>query len=139
MLIYPNRYSSVWRFALVGCTNTAIDFGVFTLLRAVFDLNYLLCQTAAYVAGILNSFILNKVWTFESKTSNLHTSLQLGRFIIVNIVSLLVSLLMLNLLSGQLHMNVYLAKVTVTVFTQVINYSGYQWWVFSPKIAKPGY
>lgn len=138
MLTCLTRYRSLWRFAIVGCTNTAVDFGVFTLLRAVFDLNYLLCQTVAYIAGILNSFVLNKVWTFESKTSNLHTSLQLGRFIIVNIVSLSASLLGLKLLSGELHINVYLAKAAVTVLTQAINYSGYRWWVFAPHVVKPG-
>lgn len=129
--IYFAEYRSFWRFAVVGCCNTAVDFIVFTILRAIFNVNYLYCQGAAFIAGILNSFILNKAWTFESKTSRFESSRQLGKFVFINLVSLAVSLLGLQLLSGQMHMNVYVAKVTVTVVTQAINYSGYRWWVFS--------
>lgn len=126
-----SRYRSYWRFALVGCSNTAVDFGIFALLHAAFQLNYILCQVAAFAAGILNSFVLNKVWTFESKTAHLDTSVQLFKFVVVNLVSLGVSLLGLTYLKGTLAVNIYLAKVTITIVTQAINYSGYRWWVFS--------
>jgi len=128
---YLAEYKSFWRFAVVGCSNTAVDFIVFTILRAIFNVNYLYCQVAAFIAGIMNSFILNKTWTFESKTSRFESSRQLGKFVFINLVSLAVSLLGLQLLSGQMHMNVYVAKVAVTVVTQAINYSGYRWWVFA--------
>ena len=124
------KYKSLWRFGIVGCSNTLVDFAVFTILWEFFRINYLYCQVAAYIAGIINSFVLNKVWTFESKTSNIESSRQLVKFIIINLFSLTVSLLGLRLLSGEMHLNVYFAKVAVTVITLAINYSGYKWWVF---------
>jgi len=124
--------SSLYRFASVGCMNTAVDFIVFTLLKAVFNIDYLWCQVVAYSAGILNSFIMNKAWTFESKTSKLHTSMQFIKFIFVNLVSLSLSLVGLKLLSGNWDLNVYIAKVMVTIAAQVVNYLGYRFWVFQP-------
>ena len=128
-----SRYRSYCRFALVGCSNTVVDFGVFTLLKAAFQLNYIVCQVAAFIAGILNSFVLNKVWTFKSKTAHFDTSIELFKFVLVNLVSLGVSLVGLRYLNGTLAVNIYLAKVTVTIVTQAINYSGYRFWVFGPQ------
>lgn len=128
-----SRHKSYWRFAFVGCSNTVVDFSVFTILRAIVDVDFLYCQVAAFIAGILNSFILNKFWTFESKTTHFDSSVQFIKFVTVNLVSLGISLVGLRYLNGNLAVNIYLAKVAVTVVTQAINYSGYRFWVFSDK------
>ena len=124
------RSNSFVRFAIVGCSNTILDFTVFTILREMFGVYYLWCQAAGYTFGTLNSFFLNKKWTFESKTSSFQTSMQFGKFIFVNLVSLGVSLIGLRLLSGHWHINVYIAKVAVTAISQLVNYSSYRFWVF---------
>lgn len=128
-----SRTKSFFRFALVGVSNTFVDFAVFTILREIFDVNYLWCQAAGYTFGTFNSFVLNKKWTFASKTSHIQTSIQLFQFICVNLISMGVSLLGLRMLSGYWYLNVYVAKVVVTALAQLINYSGYRFWVFSDK------
>lgn len=130
MSTYLAEYKSYWRFAIVGCSNTAVDFIVFTVLREFFQVNYLWCQVAGFILGIVNSFVLNKTWTFESQTSKLQTSLQFSKFIGVNGISLVVSLLGLKLLSGLWQIDVYMAKVIVTGVAMTINYLGYRFWVF---------
>ncbi len=125
---------SLFRFSSVGCLNTAVDFIVFTILKEIFDVNYVWCQIAGYSAGILNSFIFNKVWTFESKTPQIHTFMQFIKFLLVNLVSLGVSVIGLKILSQNGHINVYIAKIIVTIAAQAINYSGYRFWVFPPVI-----
>ena len=124
---------SLLRLGVVGCSNTLVDFVVFTILRAAFDINYLLCQVVGYSAGVLNSFIFNKMWTFESRTSHFRTSLQFARFLVINLLSLSVSLLGLKIMSDYWNLNVYVAKVAMTAVAQVINYSGYRFWVFGKK------
>lgn len=54
------------RFGTVGVGNTLIDFGVFFLLTAL-NVPYLLAQVCSYTAGILNSYIWNRTWTFRVK------------------------------------------------------------------------
>lgn len=118
---------------IVGCSNTFVDFAVFTILREIFDVHYLWCQAAGYTFGTLNSFILNKKWTFDSKTSRFQTSMQFGKFVFVNVVSLGVSLIGLRLLSRYWHLNIYIGKVAITAIAQLVNYSGYCFSVFSDK------
>lgn len=124
---------SLRRFAAVGCMNTAVDFAVFTILRSVFDVHYLLCQVAGYTMGIINSYFFNKVWTFENKAAGWDIRRQFVQFVLVNLISLAISLLGLKILSGYWHINVYFAKVLVTGLALMFNYLGYTYWVFDTK------
>lgn len=120
------KYKSIVRFGFVGVINTGVDFLVFSLLYSFFGLDKLLCQIAGYGMGIVNSFIMNKLWTFENKKTRFNTINQLVLFVIVNLVSLGISLIGLQVLD----INVYAAKIIVTIFAQVVNYCGYRFWVF---------
>lgn len=130
LLTYCKRNIVLFRFATVGCINTAVDFGIFTLLRSIFDVDYLICQAAGFIAGVINSFILNKTWTFENQLSTSSTHVQFAMFFTVSSISLGISLLGLKILVQYGGMNVYIAKVLVTGLTQLVNYLGYRFWVF---------
>lgn len=128
------KYVSLIRFGIVGVINTGVDFGVFTLYSTVFAGDPLIGQVLGYSAGFANSFIMNKLWTFESNKSKISTRIQLLKFAAVNLISLCLSLAVLSLLNGYLGMNKYFAKVIATGVTQIVNYIGYKIWVFnSPK------
>ncbi len=127
--ICREKYKSFLRFVIVGGINTGVDFLVFTLLNLL-GVNYLLCQLAGYGAGILNSFILNKLWTFEASRSKFNTSLQFLKFAGTNLVTLGISMLGLRFLNGSLHMDLLAAKAIVTLFIQALNYMAYKHFVF---------
>lgn len=127
------KYKSIIRFIIVGCVNTGVDFLAFTLVHSFWGLNKLFCQTAGYSMGIINSFILNKLWTFENRDSKFSTFNQAVCFIIVNMVSLGVSLLGLKLISEVYGVNVYVAKLMVTAIVQAVNYTGYKLLVFKKE------
>jgi putative flippase GtrA len=61
----------VVRFGVVGALNTLIDFAVLNLLLALFGVTrgwpLVLCNAAAFLTASLNSYFLNKNWTFVQK------------------------------------------------------------------------
>lgn len=61
-----NKWIPLIKFALVGVVNTLIDFAVYALLTTI-GVNYILAQWISYSAGILNSYVMNRKWTFEKK------------------------------------------------------------------------
>jgi len=124
------KYMSLIRFGIVGVINTGVDFGVFTLYNAALGGDPLTGQVLGYCAGFANSFIMNKLWTFESKKSKIGTHVQLVKFALVNLASLVLSLIGMKILNGNLEINKYYAKVAVTALTQIVNYLGYKIWVF---------
>lgn len=121
---------SILRFVVVGGMNTAVDFTVFSVLKSIFDVSYSLCQVAGYSMGMLNSFIFNKIWTFDNKYSKLSAHQQVFQFLFVNIAALAITLLCLRLLIVKFTVHVYWAKIIVTGISFSINYLSYKYWVF---------
>lgn len=124
------KYKHFIRFVIVGVINTAVDFGVYSLCFGILHIYYMTAQVFGYSAGIINSFIMNKFWTFENKEVNKKTTGQFIKFITVNALSFGATLLGLRLLVHNLNVNAYIAKAITIVISQAINFFGYKLWVF---------
>lgn len=128
--VFRGRFKHISRFSAVGAANTLVDFAVFTLCHSLIGVNYLTSQVLGYSFGIINSFILNKRWTFENNNSSKKTALELIQFIAVNLLSLAATIFIMNYMVTELNTNVYFSKIIVTVVAQITNFLGYKLWVF---------
>lgn len=63
--------SSIVKYGLVGVINTLITGIVMFTLMNVFSVSLRLSNIIGYIAGFINSFILNKTWTFKSRNSSI--------------------------------------------------------------------
>jgi len=125
------KYRRLIAFAFIGGINTAVDFLVFKAAGAFTPLAVEYCQAAGYTAGIICSFILNHTVTFRDSEKG-KTTFKIVRFLIVNAVSLCVSMYGIKLLvaSGMIK---DIAKIIIIGVTMVINYIGYKLFVFRIK------
>lgn len=122
-------------FAMIGGLNTLIDMAVFTLLIVVHT-HYSIAQVAAYAAGMLNSYIMNSVFTFRggTKESGKHGGAKrMLRFIIWNLCMLGVSLLLLILAAEWLGLHELIGKAIVTLLVVALNFYGSKRWVFAER------
>lgn len=116
------------RFGAVGFLNTAIDFALFTLALKVFGLPELVSQAIGYGGGVLNSFFVNRAFTFKAR--HVRSLGAFSLFVLINLVSLGVSLLVLYALREAFPIGVYPAKLIATVMAWGINFAGSRWLVF---------
>ncbi len=63
----PTTIVQAIRFGIVGVLNTGITLAVIFVLMKVLGVHYALSNVIGYLLGSLNSFMLNKKWTFRSK------------------------------------------------------------------------
>ena len=75
------------KFGAVGILNTGIDLGLYFVLTRWLGLGAMpiLAKAISYSAGILNSFLWNKYWTFQSRAGIWSTLIP---FILTNLVGL---------------------------------------------------
>ena len=118
------------KFAVIGVSNTLVDYLVFFLLNNISPTGYGVNQAISYTCGMLNSFILNRRWTFSDSRENRKIPGQFWRFIVINGISLAVTVVTMTVLVYTLGLNAYLAKVLVILIAQAINFLGYRLWVF---------
>lgn len=129
------------RFAVVGVANTGIDFAVFNVLIRIFGVTkgeaIIPIKFAAFLAANINSYLLNKKWTFKDNTKG-EGARKFSLYLTVSVVGALLNLSTVYLittfidplfsLSPQLWANV--ANLVATGISLVWNFLGYKIIVF---------
>ncbi|MBU6435019.1 MAG: GtrA family protein [Nitrospirae bacterium] len=88
-------------------------------------------NTAGYLAGMTNSFFLNKLWTFEAQAQIVR---QMYRFVVVNVFSLVMSTLIL-LVFVDIRGAPYLLVWCITFgIIFIINFLANKYWTFKEPL-----
>jgi putative flippase GtrA len=116
------------KFCAVGVTNTIITLIVFYLINKVLMVNYIVSTSVSYLCGVVNSYYLNRRYTFKDKNSNVF--LQFTRFITLNLVSLGVNLILMYLFVELFYLDSMIAQVLSTIATTLLNFAGSKLIVF---------
>jgi putative flippase GtrA len=123
----PLRVVAQWlRFAVVGVSNTALSTAVFAGLVHL-GFHYLLGSALAFAVGALNSYALNRRWTFRSRGRR---APELARFICVQAVGLGVNLALLAGLVEVAGIHHVFAQVLAFPAASVITFALSRQWAF---------
>jgi putative flippase GtrA len=125
------------RFCLVGVSNTALTYLIFTALvhaMAPWFGRAAVAQAVGYGAGVLWSYGLNSRWTFKAVD---HPRRRFTRFVVVQAVLMAGSAALIGLLVDRLGLPATSAWFGVTVVITAVNFVVTRVWVFG-KIANPG-
>lgn len=156
---YKEHILQFIKFNIVGIMNTAVDFAIFALM-VFLGLHHMISQVISYSCGVVNSYLWNKFWTFkttpaqpagepdtgktggqEGKSGSFKrvsrylkkkgfSRAEILKFIVVNILSLGVSLLFLYIFRDKVGLHVLVSKAIATLFAVVVNFAGNKFWVF---------
>lgn len=82
------------KFAAVGFSNAAVDFGVLNILiftsGAAAGILFSVFKTVSFIAATINSYFWNKFWTFEAGKTGVGTG-EFAKFLAVSVVGVLVN------------------------------------------------
>ncbi len=140
------------KFGMVGSVSTLLDYGSFFVFFSLLNFDKNLAQVFATGISMINAFLMNRHWTFRK--SGAIQGREVMRFIVVNLLSLGVTLLCLNLFHDIIFLHdlvnkllagvgipfaftgdlgVLLCKLTATPFSWAVNFFGNRLWVFGEK------
>jgi len=142
---WTRLFRQVLRFGLVGGLNTLVDLLILNFLLLLFPTTstpmILAYSALAYSVGAVNSFLLNKYWTFTFRQRT--TRSEVVRFIVTTLFGIGWSSIILWLASSVLHP--FLVNTTVwanaskalaIAGTALISYLGMRLWVFVSQAQK---
>lgn len=120
------------KFAAVGCVNTFIDWAVYFVILTAFPDESIFFYSAAkgfsYFCGMINSFFLNRCWTFKTDPAG-HEGARFAKFVLVNAVGLGI-----NSASIYVFLNLNLTHAVALFFATFIafafNFTLSKLWVF---------
>ncbi len=83
--------------------------------------HYIAANAIGYIIGFVNSFILNKIWTFESKGN---PSKEILYFVLIFLISYAIQFLMLILMKEVLDISAEISQVIAMMLYTVISFIG---------------
>lgn len=87
-----------------------------------------LAQPIGQAVAIVNSYLLNKNWTFEKRDK--YSIKEMFKFLLINGGSIVINILGVYIFYDILGINEYLCKIPIAVITILINYFGNKLFVF---------
>ena len=133
-----NWIAQAARFGLVGVTNTLLDLGLYYLLTRSIDAFATLpvaAKVISYSIGLLNSYFLNRQWTFQSRASNRRA---LPLFAAASLGGLALNALVLNLALNRLGLGENASLLLATCASLGWNFLASKYLVFREAQTAPG-
>ncbi|MBV9073955.1 MAG: GtrA family protein [Acidobacteria bacterium] len=135
----------VFRFGVVGVLNTVVDLAVLNLLifttgTGTTGLMYAVYKTVAFVCAVLNSYLMNRAWTFQSVPSK-SQMLEGSQFMFISVLGWVVNVGSSWYVATYVHPFAGLspkawpsiAALVGTAFSLGFNFIGYKFWVFAHR------
>lgn len=131
------------RFLLVGFLNTAVNFGVLNLLMVGFKVYsgwlFSLFEVIAITCSVINSYYLNKNWTFQNKDKT--KILEFSKFGMISLATIFINVslasFLVNSIGPQFNISplwwANLSAFASVGITILINFFGYKYLVFAKQ------
>jgi putative flippase GtrA len=138
-------FHKIAKFFIVGILNTGIDFFIFNTLIVLTGIDkgftITLLKSTSFVCAMLNSYALNRAWTFDHESAPAWTKAEFMRFALVTFFGFLINVGTTSLIVNAIHPlfgmsqirwdNV--AAVLATALNFIWNFVGYKVFVFKSK------
>jgi putative flippase GtrA len=115
------------RFLLVGVSNTVV-FAAAYLVSTRAGVHYVAASTLAFVLGTLNSYVLNRRWTFRSHRPR---APELARFLCAQTAGVVASLILLSALVEVGRFHHLAAQAVAFPIASVITFALSRQWAFA--------
>lgn len=126
------------RYVVVGGIAFCADFSAFAGLTSLAGVHYLVATLLSFLLGTWVNYRLSVRWVFAYRAVSVR-QIEFTVFLLVGAINLALSVALMALLVAKLAMHVLLAKLCVTAFTLVANFSGRRALLFTRwrQAAKP--
>jgi putative flippase GtrA len=117
------------KFGAVGVSGMVVDFGITWVCREKLKLNQYVANSLGFGCAVVNNYLLNRMWTFESHDPEL--AWQFGKFLAVALVGLALNNGIIWLLNERRSVRFYTAKLIATCVVMLWNFGANYTFTFS--------
>jgi putative flippase GtrA len=115
------------RFLVVGAANFALTMAVFTVMLKVLGIHHLPSLFAAWVVGVLFSYVLNFTWVFKPE-EQMRFRARFVRFVLASLTSVLLNMAILEVLVRQTGFDPFWLQLALIPFVVLFNFATAKLW-----------
>jgi putative flippase GtrA len=116
------------RYAVVGASGFVVSIATFAFLYDVAGATYWMAATGAFCLALTNNFLWNRHWTFRAGDG--HVGFQASRFVLINCLAFLWSLVVLHVLIDVFGVPAVAAQSVAVLAAAPPNYIAHRIWSF---------
>lgn len=117
------KYRELIVYVIFGGLTTVIDFGTYTVLSKLFDVNDSVSNLISWFAAVIFAYITNKLFVFKSQGKGIGRLIyEFGTFFAARALTGIVYTGGFAIMTGVWEVNDYLSKIILSVFNIVVNY-----------------
>ena len=115
------------KFTLVGAANFVLTFVVFTLMLKTMEVNYLVSLMAAWVVGMLFSYVLNFAWVFKPE-HKIQFRARFFRFFLASVLSIALNMLVLRYIVEHTDFDPFYVQMVLIPLIVIFNFATAKYW-----------
>lgn len=136
-LLYK-KYEEIVNYLIVGVLTTIVSILSYYLFRFLIltgdsQLEIQICTIISWILAVLFAFVTNKKYVFKSKEKGKSSVIEMFKFYLSRLTTLLVEMFTMWLLTAPLSINDKISKLIVQVIITVLNYIFSKLFVFKKK------
>ena len=121
------KYKEIINYLIIGGLTTVVSLATFYIVRIFFltndtQLDIQISNIISWFFAVLFAFITNKKYVFESKKEGKEKLIEMIKFYLSRITTLLIDMATMWLLTAPLNINDKISKIIVQFITVVLNY-----------------
>jgi len=116
------------KFGFVGALSTVIDWGIYFALTRLCHINYIPAKMISFSVAVMNSYLLNRVWTFQIQKNA--SFKEFIKFIMIALIGLSLNTLIMFIVVDKIKLIDIWGLVIATVIVVFWNFSSSRFWVF---------
>lgn len=121
------KLKEVSRFLVGGGSAVIIDYVVYIILMSKLDIS--IAKAISFVCGSIVGFIINKLWTFESKSFSKN---EVGKYVVLYAITAYINSAINQFILKVMAIPI-LAFLCATGTSTILNFLGQKFFVFSKK------
>jgi putative flippase GtrA len=107
-----NKHKNFIFYCFIGLISILIDISIFRILINYFHLDYKISNFISVNFGIINSFLLNKIFNYKTKD---HTKKRFISFYLIGLLGLIFSTILLQIFVDEIKFEIFISKY-LTIF-----------------------
>lgn len=121
----------VINYLVFGVLTTLINIVSYGIFSKIFNIDFKLATTIAWIISVIFAFITNKIYVFNSKNPNiLLITKEFILFIFFRLLSYIVDIVLMIMLVDWMKIDDLVSKILVNVVVVIINYFASRYFVF---------
>lgn len=117
------KYKEIINYLIFGVLTTIVNFIAYFIFANLFSVDEVVSNVIAWFLAVLFAYFTNKIFVFESKTSNIKEILkEIISFFLCRVLSGVFDTGSFAFMIKVMKINDYIAKIITQVFVVVMNY-----------------